>query len=55
MKYKLLKLLLSGSLLLTLGGCSLFRFSVDTGNPPLSTEEVNVRTMTRGFYYDLSD
>ena len=55
MNDKLLKLLLSGSLLLTLGGCSLFRFSVDTGNPPLSTEEVNVRTMTRGFYYDLSD
>lgn len=37
----------------TLTGCSLLKVSVSTGEP-LSKREMNVRTMTRGFYYDLS-
>ncbi len=40
---------------LLLGGCSLLRFSVDTGDEPLPPEELNMRMMTRGFYYDLSE
>lgn len=34
-------------------GCSLLKFSLDTGDEPLTAEEVNIRLMTRGFYYDL--
>ena len=36
---------------LALTGCSLLKVAVATGDP-LSKEEMNVRTMTRGFYYD---
>ena len=34
-------------------GCSLLKGAVATGDP-LSKEEMNVRTMTRGFYYDMA-
>lgn len=34
-------------------GCSLLKVSVATGDP-LSKEAMNVRTMTRGFYYDMA-
>lgn len=34
-------------------GCSLLKFSLDTGDAPLTAEEMNTRLMTRGFYYDL--
>ena len=34
-------------------GCSLLKEAVDTGDP-LSKEQMNVRTMTRGFYYDMA-
>lgn len=34
-------------------GCSLLKVAVATGDP-LSKEEMNVRTMTRGFYYDMA-
>jgi threonyl-tRNA synthetase len=36
----------------SLTGCSLLKVAVATGDP-LSKEEMNVRTMTRGFYYDM--
>lgn len=38
-----------------LGGCSLLKVSVDTGNPPLPDAQANTRMMTRGFYYDMTD
>ena len=34
-------------------GCSLLKVAVATGDP-LSKEQMNVRTMTRGFYYDMA-
>ena len=34
-------------------GCSLLKVAVATGDP-LSKEEMNIRTMTRGFYYDMA-
>ena len=34
-------------------GCALLKVAVATGDP-LSKEEMNVRTMTRGFYYDMA-
>lgn len=37
----------------TLGSCSLLKVAVATGDP-LSKEEMNIRTLTRGFYYDLA-
>lgn len=38
---------------LSLTGCSLLKVSVSTGDP-LPREEVAVRTLTRGFYYDMA-
>lgn len=38
---------------LALTGCSLLKVAVATGDP-LSKEEMNIRTMTRGFYYDMA-
>ena len=38
-----------------LTGCSLLKFSVDTGGEPLSKEETRIRLLTRGFYYEASD
>ena len=38
-----------------LTGCSLLKFSVDTGGEPLSKEETRMRLLTRGFYYEASD
>lgn len=38
---------------LWLAGCSLLKVSVSTGDP-LSKEQMDVRTMTRGFYYDMA-
>lgn len=38
---------------LTLGGCSLLKVAVATGDP-LPKEEMRIRTLTRGFYYDLA-
>ncbi|WP_418991022.1 hypothetical protein [Alistipes sp.] len=37
----------------TLTGCSLLKVSVSTGDP-LPKEDVRIRTLTRGFYYDLA-
>lgn len=37
----------------TLTGCSLLKVSVSTGEP-LSQEDLRVRTLTRGFYYDMA-
>lgn len=34
-------------------GCSLLKVAVSTGDP-LSKEQMNVRVMTRGFYYDMT-
>lgn len=34
-------------------GCSLLKFSLDTGDTPLTADQVNTRLMTRGFYYDM--
>lgn len=48
---RLLAALLCG---VTLTGCSLLKVSVSTGDP-LPKEDIRTRTMTRGFYYDLSD
>ncbi|WP_418983495.1 hypothetical protein [Alistipes sp.] len=36
-----------------LTGCSLLKVAVATGDP-LSAQEMNVRVMTRGFYYDMA-
>ena len=36
-----------------LAGCSLLKVAVATGDP-LSREQMNTRTMTRGFYYDMA-
>lgn len=36
-----------------LTGCSLLKVAVSTGDP-LSKEQMRVRTMTRGFYYDMA-
>lgn len=47
---KLLTIVLAGVLL---AGCSLLKVSVSTGDP-LSKEQMNTRTLTRGFYYDLA-
>lgn len=47
----LLTAALSASVALT--GCSLLKVAVATGDP-LSAEQMNVRVMTRGFYYDLA-
>lgn len=38
-----------------LTSCSLLKFSVDTGETPLSAEETRARLLTRGFYYEASD
>ena len=38
---------------LALTGCSLLKVAVTTGDP-LSKEEMNIRTMTRGFYSDMA-
>lgn len=38
---------------LALTGCSLLKVAVATGDP-LSKEQMNTRTMTRGFYYDMA-
>lgn len=37
----------------TLTGCSLLKVAVSTGDP-LSKEQMRMRTMTRGFYYDFA-
>lgn len=55
MRIRLLKILAAGTVLLFFTGCSLFKVTVDTGNPPLPASEANTRMMTRGFYYDLAD
>lgn len=55
MKTQLLKIFASGLLLLLLTGCSLFKFSIDSGSPPLQASDLNTRMMTRGFYYDMTD
>ena len=55
MKIRLLKIFAAVAVLLSFGGCSLLKVSVDTGNPPLPASEANTRMMTRGFYYDLAD
>ena len=34
----------------TLSSCSLLKFSIETGDVPLTPEEQRVRMMTRGFY-----
>lgn len=47
---RLLATLLAAALL---AGCSLLKVSVSTGDP-LSKEQMNTRTLTRGFYYDLA-
>lgn len=38
----------------SLAGCSLLKVSVSTGDP-LSKEQMRVRTLTRGFYYEMAD
>ena len=35
-----------------LSSCSLFKFSVNTGDKPLPAADLNMRMMTRGFYYE---
>ena len=44
---------LAAALLMT--GCSLLKFSIDTGETPLPPEELTMRMMTRGFYHDIAD
>ncbi len=39
---------------LSLGGCSLLKFTLDTGDVPLSETDVNTRMMARAFYRDFS-
>ena len=51
--YALLQAAVALCAALALTGCSLLKVAVATGDP-LSKEEMNVRTMTRGFYYDMA-
>ncbi len=53
-RFRTLRLLAALLCAATLTGCSLLKVSVSTGDP-LPKEDVRTRTMTRGFYYDLSD
>lgn len=39
---------------LSLYSCSLLKFTLDTGDEPLSSSQVNIRTMVRAFYKDFS-
>lgn len=39
---------------LALTSCSLLKFTISSGDEPLPKEQVRLRTMTRGFYYDLT-
>ena len=39
---------------LVLNGCSLLKFTLDTGDEPLSQSEVSTRAMVRAFYKDFS-
>lgn len=41
--------------LVLLTGCSLLRFTVSTGETPLSPEDSRMRQLTRGFYYEAAD
>ena len=53
MKNRILKMLL-GLLAVTMAtGCSLLKIAVSTGDP-LPKEELELRVMTRGFYYDMA-
>lgn len=55
MKYRRSFLLLTASAVTAalMTGCSLLKFSLDTGDKPMTADQVNTRLMTRGFYYDL--
>lgn len=53
-RFQTLRLLAALLCAAMLTGCSLLKVSVSTGDP-LPKEDVRTRTMTRGFYYDLSD
>ena len=40
--------------ILLLNGCSLLKFSLDTGDTPLTREQINTRLTVRAFYKDFS-
>lgn len=40
--------------ILMLNGCSLLKFSLDTGDTPLTREQINTRLTVRAFYKDFS-
>lgn len=40
---------------LALTSCSLLKFTISSGDEPLPKEQMRLRTMTRGFYYDLTN
>ncbi len=52
MRYTILKIAVALFVAATLWSCSLLKFSVSTGDP-LPRSDVQVRVMTRGFYYDM--
>lgn len=54
MKKLTLKLLPIFLVLITLTSCSLFKFSIDTGDLPLSAEAMRIRMLTRGYYYEMT-
>ena len=54
MKRIFTEILLSAALAVALTGCSLLKFSLDTGDE-LPKSEARVRVMTRGLYYGLSN
>lgn len=54
MKRRISKILLALLLATTATGCSLLKVAVSTGDSPLPKEELELRVMTRGFYYDMA-
>lgn len=50
--YRMLKIAVAFLVGAAFAGCSLLKVAVATGDP-LPKEEMNLRTMTRGFYYDM--
>ena len=41
--------------ILLLNGCSLLKFSLDTGDTPLTREQINTRLTVRAFYKASTD
>ncbi len=54
MKRLTLKLLAFLFIVFSMSGCSLLKFSIDTGDLPLTAEAMRIRMLTRGYYYEMT-